>query len=467
MNEEVKNEEVKEFDPFEATFSKHDQMNQEAENSQGFSGMEFEQIVYEGLAVSKSVIFRVLGYPAEYRKNPTDAKLIFQSKIIKDDGKGYIVINWPYVEVRGKYKPDPDWVLSKLMNKVLERKFVAYTEKDIDGKEVFVDASDGKIKNKRGYTGVSHDIHTQTESYNRIKNNKKKTETKNYRSFSPTPRVLMNILSRMDDWCKENKHSKVLSTKVGEQEVDDNGTKKKILYPETGISQTMYNAFLGYIRDTCRTWVDRDFIITRTHTNDMYSQTIVDATTNKLMKQGNPSLWPKISEHPTTEEELAYELFDFDNLFRVASYRKLKKNLSGLFKLYDAEFNDTLYEELVRLAQIEEQENKDNKASEQSDEADDNEPPFDADTPETATQEEVKKERKPREAVNASAVDLSILSFWSSLAKEDKEDMTKFTEKIENDELVFKANTALAPCIACNKPLPNTVLRCPFCDTEM
>ena len=466
MSKEEVKEVTQEFDPFAATFEKHDQMAQEAESSNNFSGMEFEQIVYEGLAVNKPVIFRVMGYPAEYRQKPTDAKLIFQSKIVKDDGKGYVIINWPYVEVRGRYKPDPDWVMSKLMNKVLERKFVAYTEKDVDGSDVFVDSSDGKIKNKRGYTGVSHDIHTHTESYNRIKNNKKKTETKSFRSFNPAPRILMNVISRMDDWCKENKHTKVLSTKVGEGEIEDNGVKKKIFYPETGISQSMYNSFLGYIRDTCRTWVDRDFIITRTHVNDKYSQTIVDGTTNKLMKQGDPKLWPMISELPTTEEELSYEMYDFDKLFKVSSYKKLKTNLSGLFKLYDAEFNDNLYEELLRLAKIEEEENKNNKEAEENDVEIDT-PPFDEDT--SIKTEEIKKERKPREAVvvNTPAVDLSILPFWSSLAKEDKEDMIKFTEKIENDELVFKANTALAPCIACEKLLPNTVLRCPFCDTEM
>lgn len=456
--------EVKKFDPFAKAYEKMDEMTSEAENAKNFKPMDYEKIIYEGLEINKPVVFRVMGYPAEYREKPTDAKIVLQSKILKDGGKSYNIINWPFVEKKGKYVPDPEWLLTRLYNKVMERKFIPYTEADINGVEVKKQA-DGSIKNDRGYSGKSVDLHPDSATYKRITNNKKPEEQKSFRQFFPSQRVVMNIDSRMDNWCAIHKHSKILSTKVGVQEITTKeGTKDYIYYPETGISKSMYDDFLTFIRNSCRTWFDRDFIITRTHKNDKYSQTILDGTSLKTLKQGDEKLWSIINDKPTTEEENAYEQYDMDSLFKVASYTKLKTNLSGLFKMFDEEFGEKLYDELVLYAMEEERLRKEAGATEEK-EVDaiesDTQPPW---IEPIVTTEEVKPRKVRGEA---SKLDLTTLPFWNKLDKVDQDEMVKYAEQLSDGLVIFKSDMPKAPCSICSKVLPNTVLHCPYCDTEL
>jgi len=455
------------IDPFQAAFAKQDAMQKEREEAKNFSGFEFEEVVYEGLALNKEpykpVVFRMLGYPFEFRQNPTDAKLVLQSKMIKDGNERKIKINWRYIEKKGKYVIDPEWILSKLYNKVMERKFVKYTDADIDPQKKIIKGEDGKIKNDRGYEGEYHDIHTNTQTYSRLKYNQLPTDAKSFGDAYPATRVVFNIISRMDDWCKKNKHSKLLSTKVTtSQSVGGNGEMVVRYFPETGISKSAYDEILDYMRRISLTSLSTDFIITRTHLNDKYGQNIFDGEGALKLNRDDKSVLNRIISGDLSDEEKSYELYDLDKLFNITSYARLKRDLSGLFKLYDTEFGGNLYDELCQLA-LEEKEKRDAKKEKEIAIKDDDE----EDNSET---ESVVKSDSVQKNVSddKKTFNLESLPFWKSLTDEDKKDMKETVVSfLSIDNVEFKPATALMPCTACSRNLPSTVMNCPYCGTAL
>jgi hypothetical protein len=457
-------------DAWKKAFDKQNEQKKAREDSKNFVPFDFEEIAYEGLAIDKPVAFRIIGSPMEYRQFPYEAKLVLQSKMVTDDYKGKTRINWRYVESKGKYIIDPDWILSKLYNNAMSRQFVKYTEKDIDGKSV-IKTEDGSIKNSRGYTGEYRDLHTHTKTYQRLKFNKTINEQKSFGDAYPSSRIVMNVISRMDDWCSTNKKTKILSTKVGVKEgtkieKDELGNTYTVTFtmyfPETGISKSAYDELLDYIRTSGVDPTTTDFVITRKYINDKYSQSIIDG--EGLLKLGRASsdILNKIKSGKLTEEESKYETYDLDKFFAVSSYNKIKKKLSGLFKLYDEEFHDNLYDELCALA-LEEEKLREEKAIQNPEDFRDEE----YQSSEKEIPAEKKEERKVRTV--DKAIDFSIVfPFWSSLLEEDKNEMKTLLQSANNvDSMIFKPNTPLLPCTACGRNLPNTVFHCPCCGTEL
>jgi hypothetical protein len=88
----------------------------------------------------------------------------------------------------------------------------------------------------------------------------------------------------------------------------------------------MYDELLNYIRKYDLNPNTTDFVITRTHINDKYSQDIVDGTGMIKLGRGG-DLLKLLVEGELTEEEKAYTKYDLDKLFGVSSYTKIKKQL--------------------------------------------------------------------------------------------------------------------------------------------
>ena len=455
------------IDPFKAAFEKQDAMKKEREEAKNSSGFDFEKIVYEGLAIDVPVVFRILGYPFEFRQSPTDAKLVLQSKMVKDGFEKKVKINWRYIEKKGKYIIDPDWILSKLYNKVMERKFVKYTESDIDPQKKIKKSEDGKIRNDRGFEGNYEDLNTNTKTYTRLKFNQLPTDIKSFGDAYPSSKVVFNIISRMDDWCKKNKHSKLLATKVStSQKVNDKGEMVTSYFPETGISKSMYDEILVHMRQIGLTSLYTDFIVTRTLINEKYGQNIFDGEGALKLGRGDKAVLGKIVSGDLSEEEKSYELYDLDKLFSVSSYSKLKRDLSGLFKQTDSEFGTNFYDELCQLV-IEEEKKREAKKEKETIIKDDEEDDSDSniETIESKTEKvttpEIKKD-------DNKSLDLTTMPFWENLSEEDKMDMKETVVSYTSiDSIDFKPGTALMPCIACSRNLPNTVFHCPMCGTDL
>jgi len=266
---------------FDEAFGKQDEMAEEAkEAKENSGGWEYEQIKYVGLQANQYICFRPIGIPYEVREKfnrPSDTKLILQGRVLKDDEKGHIKVNFPYIESKGKYIPDPDWLFTKLYNAVKESKWVSYEESDIDEAKDIVE-KDGKIVNKKGFTGRYVPINSHTKSYDRIEKNAIATTNPKIipPKFYPRKRVLLQVISRMDKWCEENKHAMVLSTKIGENEKMVDGKKKINYYPDTGVAISFYTKLCNHFRTYRKDW-DADFTVKRYESGDRWTEDIYDS----------------------------------------------------------------------------------------------------------------------------------------------------------------------------------------------
>jgi hypothetical protein len=332
-------------DVFAQALAKRKQQEQEqeaAKNTSSWSG-DFEEIQTVGLVAQKEIVGRIVGNPIEQRKNPTDPKLILQSQIVKPDKKGYIRLNWPMIEKSGKYIPDPDWIVTKFYNKVNEGRWVKYSEgilKDKDGKVYPADYMNAKQKN-----GEWVKSNSKTKVFEEVDANSKTGELYP-KSFYPSKRVVANWIDRHDDWCKENKHFKILTAKKTPYEIDvEGGGKKTIYFEDTGIPSSLYDKIFEHCSAVGT--MDIDLVITKIE-KDYKVFDITDYP--KYVSKSSSEIGVKTR---ISEEEKTWTMYDLDKLYKVSSYRKIQKYLAPLFKLCDAELGTSFEKELDELVRIE------------------------------------------------------------------------------------------------------------------
>jgi hypothetical protein len=271
----------------------------------------------------------------------------------------------------------------------------------------------------------------------------------------------MNWIDRGDNWCKENKHTKMLSSRVTPYTFkNDEGQEQTIHYIDRGVPFMLYQKIWENVIESRGHW-DLDLVLKLVSDRNYI---IRDSLEEKISDESK-----KIAiSTPLIEEEKNYEKYNLDEIFVPSSYVKIKNNLNGLFKLVDAELNTTFTEELDELAFEEAKE----KATE--DIYDDSQNGntsivVEKDIPNTVQEQkqEVRQERSPIvENSESSSVEtfLNSLSNWDKLDNEDKKDMVKAIERIDDDQtILWGVDTKLVPCDECHKDLPNTVLNCPYC----
>jgi len=317
-----------------------------AKTNSNWAGVEYEDIEIVGLIAHKEIVGRIIGNPVEQRKNATDPKLVLQSSIVKPDKKGYIKINWPIVEKSGKYLPDPTWILTKFYDAVNAGKWVKFADgilKDEKGNVYPPDHLNAKGKN-----GEWVKSNTRTKIFEEVETNCKIGE-KFPKAFYPSKRVVCNWIDRHDTWCKETKHSKILSAKKAPFDIlQADGSNKVIYFTDTGIPSTLYDKIFEHCSAVGT--MDIDLVITKIE-KDYKVFDITDFP--KYISEASNTIGVKTR---ISEEEKQYTLYDLDKLYKVSSYRKLKKHLTPLFKLCDVELGTSFEKELEEFCKIEETE---------------------------------------------------------------------------------------------------------------
>lgn len=291
----------------------------------------FTEIPYSALYTDKQQAFRFVGLPYTVREKPTDSKRIFMAMIMGDDDKKFRCIG-----------PDPnehkDWILYRVMNKVLTR----HWDKNIQRR-------DGKLGD------YVYDYATQhPELYTRVaKNNNTSNPYENGWKF--TPSILFNVIDRENyAWHKENKKYRVLSKKASE-------SNDKV-YFEPGVPDTVFNNIMDDIVafDGNTNWEDYDIVIKKTNDQPWYK--VYHGTDD--MKRLDESVKPLIVTTGLTDEEKSWEMNDFDALFKVTSYTRIKSKLGLFFQKVDQVLKTAYFNELCALVDKEEQENAAKEASE-------------------------------------------------------------------------------------------------------
>jgi hypothetical protein len=347
------------IDPFQLALQKRQQAEKEredAKNNQQWG--DYEQTEAVGLVQGKEVVGRIIGNPIEIRKQSTDPKLILQSEVVKDDKKGYWKINWPIVEKNGYMNPDPDWIVTRFMKKVFDGKWTKYVESDIDGKKIV--KREGKIINTETKSkfneGEFRYYNTHTEIFKLLKYGNSKEGELYPKNFEPSKRVVLNWLDRMDSWCSDNKHYKLLCAAKNPYEFKkDDGTTSTIYFTSTGIPNSLYDMIIDHCKATGT--LDIDLILIKD--NKLQAKYKVwDITDTKYISEESTRIGKKGN---LSDEEKSYVGYDLDKLYKVSSYHKIKKVLGSRFALCDAELGTSFVKELDALVEHEKAEWEANK----------------------------------------------------------------------------------------------------------
>jgi len=440
---------------FQKALEKRQKMEKEKEAKKnrpsGGSG-EFEEFNYCALESEVQAGFRILGVPFEMREKPTDPKLILLSNILNEAGNSYLKIYWPYKEKDGRYEPDPSWILTKMYNKVTEGKWKKFSKPVFDeerGKEV---------------TGEFEHTNKNTKIFQKLKSkfgNSKEGE-KYPKNFYPSSRVVLNCIDRLDSFCEDNKHSKLLSSKVSVYEKDGNTS----VFADIGIPYTLYTQIFDTYVNYGGDWNKCDALVIKKEKK--YEVASADEP-----KRIMANLKGKVIDGELTEEELQYELYDLDKFFSPSSYRKLKDKLGFLFKLCDAELKTNFYDELEKLVEKEQaeweakQEVKENKEISKKDESK-------TSAPEKTERRESKKETSSSEPSEEVKKYFTSLKYWGELSKKEQDlilgSVTTIKDKVPQYKRGLKVlacsneTTCLWPGTAEPSEYNEEVTRCPICN---
>lgn len=283
----------------------------------------FPDIPYSALYTDKQQAFRFVGLPYTVREKPTDSKRIFVSMILGDDDKRFRCIG-----------PDPqehkDWIVYRVMNKVLSK----HWDKNIQ-------RSDGKMGDY-----VYDYVKTHPDLYLRVaKNNNNGNPYESGWRFSPS--VLFNVIDRENyEWHKTNKKYRVLSKRASES-----GDK---IYFDPGVPDTVFNNIMDDIvaLDGNTNWEDYDIVIKKTKEQPWYK--VYHGTDDQ--KRIEENVRSVIVPTGLSDEEKSWELNNFDELYKVTSYMRIKSKLGLFFQKVDKALGTAYYDELCTLVDKEEQE---------------------------------------------------------------------------------------------------------------
>ena len=447
----------------------------EKEKKNRFPPKEYEKIKYVGLSKEHPTIVRFVGNfveedPLAHRKNPSDMKFMHISKIKDDSGKVFYL----YLPLRGD-DPETDHIMWRIIDKVFAKEWIKDPK---TGKKKSVDVNESEhpaiyeMVKKGGFTAADGEM-----TY------------KCARGWKGPEMFLINCIDRRDDWCKVNKHTKILSKNVN---VSVNKDGQETEFADFGVPAYGFFGPLTTLRKNFKQgWEKFDVVITRTGTgtetvNNLFNGT---AFTSPAALQAGLDKGMGIKEeeykfisqnNDLTDEELSYQRYDLDENFKTTSYHTLKKKLFKSIQKIDLELDTHFAQELTKL---EEEESKKWKEENEKESSEKEETPKmqessigGTDTPPVVDSEwHVQEEKVVRRAVAPEAAGLSaekiaVLKGYSEMSAEEKSYIKDVILKADGtlDHIEWTDTApALLPCPedqgGCGQMSPNSAHICPAC----
>lgn len=300
----------------------------------GYQKQEYETIKYVGLSKDHPTIVRFVGNFVEEdvlarRPRPSDMKFMHISRLKSDDGKSTFFL---YLPLRNE-DPSTDHLMWRIIDKVFAKEWV---KDPATNKNKAIETF--KVKHPDTYNKVAKGGYTENDG---------KWQYMYAKGWKGSEMLLINVIDRRDDWCKTNKHTKLISKKVN---VTEDGKE----YADIGVPAYGFFGPLVNLRNNFKLgWEHYDVVITKTGegmetVTNMFNGT---AFTNPAALQANldksmgidSSEYKYISQEPNlTQEELSYQRYDLDKNFRVTSYRTIEKYLGKTIQEIDACINNDL-----------------------------------------------------------------------------------------------------------------------------
>lgn len=437
---------------------------EEAKNHSSFPKEEVPDFKTVVLKKDTPKIIRLVGNSPLMRELPSDGLIVKRAFVKTDDDKWSTII----------LSEDREHPVNKLWRTIIGK----YTyDKDTKTREY----------NNKG-----------KPSFERFIRNGKKAEDclASEKGMMADTFYLFNCLDKSDDWCKENKHTKLLCWDSTTKEVDG----KTVEYPTYGIKPSLYNIIFD---EQCtalnRMYDEFDVVVKRLSKKlgDSWIQVFSPEEKSKITQVGlDPN---KVTMNYLSEEEESYgryKLEDIPYISRPTSAGYVLKILGKLIKQTDIDFGTNLYEEFVEYAEKEKKEweakkaeTKETESAEDTStevESEDEEvteettstetPSFDSmetvETEESSDEDELPSEvEEPTPAVTKKVVKtaktvfdpLSLKSEFPYIDKLRVEDLALITGyNSETNELTFKEGTDLAEC-PCGCTIGDPFQSCPKC----
>ena len=407
-------------------------------------------------------IIRLVGNSPLMRENPTDPIIVKRALVKTDDGKWTTII----------LGDDRDHPVNKLWRTII-------------GKYKYDKENKVKIFDNKG-----------KPSFERFIRNGKKAEEcdAKEKGMMTDTFYLFNCIDKTDNWCAENKHTKLLCWDCTTKEVDG----KTVEYPIYGIKPSLYNnVFDEQCTALNRMYDEFDVVVKRLSKKlgDSWIQIFSPEEKSKISQIGlDPN---KVTMNYLTESEEAYEKYKLEDIpfvSRPTSVSYVLKVLPKLIKACDLDFGTNLYEEFVEYAEKEKKEWESRKAeTKETESAEDTsievesedevtEETTSTETPSFDSMENVETEsseddelpsevEEPTPTVTKKVVKtaktvfdpLSLKSEFPYIDKLRAEDLALITGyNSETNELTFKEGTDLAEC-PCGCTIGDPFMSCPKC----
>lgn len=302
----------------------------------GNGGGEYkgEQVKFCAALEGGHIVVRFVGAPPSAAYKPGDALIRCISEIKDDAGKKMILVLPERADTL-----EQDHIMWRIVSKVLEKEYV-------NKKRVFINQIEHKtafdIVSKGGWKPEDGNSYLYTKGWN-------------------APEILLvNCLDRTDNWCKENKHTKVFSKNVYIS--PEKGFEK----PDIGVKA---NGFLSKLIENMGkygSWSKYDSYVIREGDKEKRKKEPFKVINGSGFKAAGmiaelegitDAELNLISTEPgLTAEELTYKSYDLADCYRVSSYTKLFTRISKQVKAIDADLGTRFYDELKALAEQEKKE---------------------------------------------------------------------------------------------------------------
>ena len=198
---------------------------------------------------------------------------------------------------------------------------------------------------------------------------------------------LFNCLDKTDDWCKENKHTKLLCWDSTTKEVDG----KTVEYPTYGIKPSLYNNIFDEQCTALNRMYDEFDVVVKRLSKKLGESWIQVFSPEEKSKISQIGLDPnKVTMNYLTEEEESYEKYKLEDIpfvSRPTSASYVNRVLSKLIQQADIDFGTNLKEDFAEWIEKEKAEWEAKKA-----ETKETESAEDASTKVESEDEEVTKE---------------------------------------------------------------------------
>lgn len=459
-----------------AAFSKKIEADKAAKaNKKTFNGTpkEYDEIKWKGLEKGETTIVRLVGNPPAsmtpgFKGDDYTAKEIYFSKVKNDDGKIIQLKLPPHAEDAKDEHP-----IHKLINEVKAVDWIP--DPNQAGKKM-------KVYKYQNYPWFDKVVHGGYDPKN------EEFAYKSSKGWAGQEVVIMNVIDREDNWCAENKHTKLLSKRVGES-VDKDGNVQ--LWPDVGVPCYGFLDELSILIGKYGNWEKYDIAIEKTgvmtqpykvkNASALSTPAVIEAGVCEI---ASDKLGFVSQNKALTPEEQAYERYNLAKMYAPTTITKFFNAFEKTLKAIDGDLGTTYYDDFKKMSEDEIAEWEAQKGAPVADPTPDtlNEATFvangEAATAESNAEEAEAPVVKPSRVVQMglAANKIAALKGWSMLSPKEQ-GIIKDVILDENGEAISAVydkdamDTWAGQEVDCNpggcgKLCPEKFRACPFCGVE-